>query len=50
MRRRLLRIVAAAAFGRAWSQRDAKWLSLGLGVLVLRFFDSRAKKRAKRQA
>jgi hypothetical protein len=50
MRRRLLRIVAAAAFGRAWSQRDAKWLSLGLGVLALRFFDSRAKKRAKRQA
>jgi hypothetical protein len=50
MRSRLLRVVAVTALGKAWRQKDAKWLSLGLVVLGLRAADSRAKKRAKRQA
>ncbi|MGC1239010.1 MAG: hypothetical protein WA860_09510 [Acidimicrobiales bacterium] len=50
MRRRLLRLAAAGALGRAWAQRSPKWLTLGLAVVALRMFDSRAKKRAKRHA
>ncbi len=47
MLRRLFRVVAAAAFGRAWAQRSSKWLSVALAVLLFRFIDRRAAKAAK---
>ena len=50
MLRRLIRLVAVAAFGRAWAQRSPAWLSIGLAVVLFRFIDSRSSKRARRQS
>ncbi|HEY1824990.1 MAG TPA: hypothetical protein VGG21_03415 [Acidimicrobiales bacterium] len=46
MLRRILRIAALGALGKAWRLRDARWLGVGVAVLALRFFESRAKKRS----
>ncbi|MGA7834973.1 MAG: hypothetical protein WCA31_07150 [Acidimicrobiales bacterium] len=48
MLRRLFRLAAIGAFGRAWAQRSPAWLSLGLAVVLFRFIDSRSAKHAKR--
>jgi hypothetical protein len=46
--RRIFRIIAAAAFGRAWAQKSPKWLSVALGIVFFRFVNSRSRKSAKR--
>ena len=48
MLRRVFRIVAAAAFGRAWAQKSPKWLSIALGIVLFRFIDAHSAKSAKR--
>lgn len=48
MLRRVFRIAAAAALGRAWAQKSPKWLTIALGVVLFRIFDSRSAKSAKR--
>ncbi len=50
MIRRVLRIAAFGALGRAWRTRDARWFGVGLAVMALRVVESRAKKRAARHA
>ncbi|MGC2486967.1 MAG: hypothetical protein WA359_12065 [Acidimicrobiales bacterium] len=50
MPRRLLRIASTAALGKALSNRDKRWLGIGLALAALRILDSRAKKRAARNS
>ena len=50
MPRRLLRVASTAVLGKALSDRDKRWLGIGLALTALRFLDSRAKKRAARHS
>jgi hypothetical protein len=50
MPRRLLRMASTAALGKGVANRDKRWLGIGLALVALRFFDSRAKKRAARES
>jgi hypothetical protein len=48
--RQLFRLGAVAAFSRAWAQRSPVWLSLGIALVLFRYIDSRAARRARRQS
>ncbi|HVA54004.1 MAG TPA: hypothetical protein VNF05_10885 [Acidimicrobiales bacterium] len=48
MLRRVFRVAAAAALGRAWAQKSPKWLSVALGIVLFRFIDARSSKSSKR--
>ncbi|MGC2168766.1 MAG: hypothetical protein WA580_06670 [Acidimicrobiales bacterium] len=50
MPRKLLRFASTAALGKALSDRDKRWLGIGLALAALRILDSRAKKRAARHS
>ncbi|HUV57430.1 MAG TPA: hypothetical protein VMV96_01345 [Acidimicrobiales bacterium] len=40
--RRLFRVATRSAFGRAYALRSAKWLSVAVGLTLLRIIDHRA--------
>jgi hypothetical protein len=47
--RRIFRIAIAATLGRAWAQKEPKWLYLTEALLVLRFLDRRSAKSTARR-
>jgi hypothetical protein len=47
MLRRLFRVAAGAALGRAWARRSSIWLSVTLAIVLFRFVDQRTAKAVK---
>ena len=45
--RRIFRIATRSALGRAYALRSAKWLSVAVGLTLLRIIDHRAEKTRK---